>query len=325
MGEAFYDLASLAKPLVTAPLAHAFLDLEADRRFFLGFHERHEQLTVCQLLCHASGLPPWLPFTGEPVAAQLRRGVAHESHPLLRRGQVGVATYSDLNFRLLAELLEAETGVPFMKLGASFTGLSPAPWEEAPAPLPDGPDAEAWRLATDQPLPAADPHLPQDLNARAGMRGHAGFGAKAAQLREWLVRWVPEWAPRMVSEAARSADGEIWGLGLKAAQRGSGRFAELLIRIPEGLGGIHVVEDLHRGLEEGPELGPVGDASAWWFHLGWTGPALFFRPSDACCVALLLKRLGPAGRMIGDRELRQHRRAVLEAWVISQRQAGAWL
>ncbi len=77
-----YDLASLTKPLVTAPLALAFLDLDADRRWALGFHDRDTPLTVRQLLSHSSGLPPWRPFTGEPMAVQLRREVA--GHPLLR-------------------------------------------------------------------------------------------------------------------------------------------------------------------------------------------------------------------------------------------------
>lgn len=113
----FYDLASLAKPLVTAPLALACLDLDADRRWALGFHDRETPLTVRQLLSHSSGLPPWRPFTDEPVAEQLRHPVP--DHPLLRPATPGLATYSDLNYRLLAELVERETGVPFARLGAS--------------------------------------------------------------------------------------------------------------------------------------------------------------------------------------------------------------
>ncbi|HJW09456.1 MAG TPA: serine hydrolase domain-containing protein, partial [Holophagaceae bacterium] len=315
----FYDLASLTKPLVTAPLAHAFLDLDADRRFALGFHDRAEPLTVRQLLSHSSGLPPWAPFTGEPVAAQLRRGLPYGSHPLLQKAVVGDSTYSDLNYRLLAELLEAEAAVPFAQLGATSTDLSPAPWREAPAQLPDGPDAEAWRLATDAPLPAPDPHLPQDLNARAGMQGHAGFGATADQLRAWLPRWVSLWAPRMAQEEARSDVGEIWGLGLKAAHWGAGRFADLLARIPEGMGGVHVIEDPRSGEDDAPELGPLGEASGWWFHLGWTGGALFYRPGDGCCVALLMTRLGPGGRMIDDGALRRRRWATLSAFTAKLR------
>ena len=313
-----YDLASLAKPLVTAPLALAFLDLDADRRWALGFHDRETPLTVRQLLSHGSGLPPWRPFTGEPVAAQLQRLVP--DHPLLRPATPGLATYSDLNYRLLAELLEVETGVPFARLGAA-SGLRPAPWPEAPAEVPDGPDAEAWRLATALPLPPQGPGLPQDANARAGMRGHAGFGATAQDLRRTLGCWVASgWPDRMAVETAAGEDGARWGLGLQVALEGDGRFGRLLSGIPEGLG-CQVLEDPDSA--EPPPLQSAasrpGSPSGWWFHLGFTGPALFFRPSDRTCVALLLHRRGPDGRLLDAEALHARRWALLQAWTTSLR------
>jgi CubicO group peptidase (beta-lactamase class C family) len=261
-----------------------------------------------------------MPFTGEPVAEQLRRGLPYGAHPLFHRAEMGVSTYSDLNYRLLAELIEAETGVPFDKLGAASTGLPSAPWQEAPAQLPDGPDAEAWQLATEARLPAPDPHQPQDLNARAGMRGHAGVGATAAQLRAWLPSWIRDAAPRMVHEAGRSDIGEVWGLGLKAAHWGKGRFTELLSRIPEDSGGLHILEDPRTSVDKAPEMGPLGEASAWWFHLGWTGPALFYRPTDGCCVAVLATRVGPEGGLIDDDAMRRRRWAILDAFTAKLRE-----
>ena len=178
MAAPWFDLASLAKPLVTAPLALARLDLDRDRRGQLGFAERAEPLTVRQLLSHSAGLPPWLPYTGEPLAGQLRRGFPEGAHPKLRRSVPGVSCYSDLGYRLLAELLEQETGSGFTALGAASSGLAPAPWATPPPYAPQGPDQEMWRLAEPGvPFPARDPHLPNDANARAGMRGHAGFAA----------------------------------------------------------------------------------------------------------------------------------------------------
>ena len=312
---AFYDLASLAKPLVTAPLAHAFLDLDADRRFALGLHERGEPLTARQLLCHTGGLPPWRPFTGEPVAAQLRRPAT--GHPLLREAKAGEATYSDLGYRLLAELVEAETGVPFPALGAAMSGLAPAPWREAPVSVPDGPDAEAWRAAEPgRPLPPPDPHLPHDLNARAGMAGHAGFGATAGGLRAWLTVWSRQWAPRMCVEASKEADGSHWGLGLRAAHLGRGRFAELLEGIPLGrLEAPRVVEGAAEDLEPpAPDLAfEPGPPSSWWCHFGFTGPALFFRPEDGACLALLLHRRSPRGGLLDAEALRARRWQLLSA------------
>lgn len=311
---AFYDLASLAKPLVTAPLAHAFLELDADRRFALGFHDREAPLTARQLLCHGAGLPPWRPFTGEAVAAQLRRPVS--GPPLLRDAKPGEATYSDLGYRLLAELIEADTRVSFTQAGAAMSGLSPAPWREAPVQAPDGPDAEAWRAAEPHLAPPPpDAHGPHDLNARAGMAGHAGFGATMPQLRNWLRVWSAQWAPRMCIEASREADGGLWGLGLRAAHHGAGRFAELLARVPMGAG-IHALEAASTDLAEpAPALAvEPGPASAWWCHFGFTGPALFFRPEDGACLALLLHRRGPAGGLLDAEALRARRWKLLEAF-----------
>ena len=89
MARPFFDLASLAKPLVTAPLALALLDLDQDRREQLGFRDRKEPLTVRQLLSHSAGLPPWLPYTGEPLARQLARGFPAGAHPKLVRAAAG--------------------------------------------------------------------------------------------------------------------------------------------------------------------------------------------------------------------------------------------
>jgi CubicO group peptidase (beta-lactamase class C family) len=310
----FYDLASLTKPLVTAPLALAFLDLDIDRRWALGFHDRESPLPARQLLSHSSGLPPWRPYTGESVAAQLRREVPE--HPLLRAATPGMATYSDLNFRLLAELLEAECGIPFAKLGEA-SGLSAAPWRIAPRSVPEGPDAPAWILATEKKLPPTDSCLPHDANARAGMRGHAGFGTTAPQLRNALARWVAaDWPERMAVATAAGEHGTCWGLGLQVAFMSSGRFGQLLSRIPPG-SGLHVLED---PTEEAPLPAPLledepGAPSDWWFHLGFTGPALFYRPSDRCCLGLLLHRRGPAGELLDAEALRARRWAILARFV----------
>jgi CubicO group peptidase (beta-lactamase class C family) len=309
----FHDLASLAKPLVTATLAHAFLDLDADRRWVLGFQDRDEPLTARMLLCHASGLPAWRPFVHEPLADQLRRPLDEGAHPLFARRGVGEAHYSDLNYRLLAELLEQDLGLPWRALGAAL-GLTPAPWPEAPAQLPPGPDREAWNLATDAPFPEPDAAQPHDANARAGMLGHAGFGASAPQLAAVLARWVAAgWPGRMALDAARAADGTIWGLGLQRVMTGPGRFGEILDGVPLGSAGVHVLEDITEAMPApAPRLeGPPGPPSGWWMHTGFTGPALFVRPADGACLALLCHRRGPDGGLLDLETLRARRREVL--------------
>lgn len=315
----FFDLASLAKPLVTAPLALAHLDLDRDRREQLGFSARVEALTVRQLLAHASGLPPWLPYTGEPLAAQLRRGLPPGAHPKLAPGAPGVSLYSDLGYRLLAELLELETGRSFPELGAEASGLSPAPWANPPVFAPQGQDAGFWGLAEPAlPMPGRDPRLPNDANARAGMWGHAGFGATPAQFQASLERWLASGAPlRMAVDTASGADGARWGLGLQRALTGPGRFGTLLAQLPLGRPGVRV------RVQNGTALSPAAPAlaeapgapSAFWFHLGYTGPALFFRPEDGLCLAILAHRMGPDGALLDAETLRARRWEALAALV----------
>ncbi len=308
--EPFFDLASLAKPLVTAPLALARLDLDADRRKVLGFERRLQPLTVRQLLSHSSGLPPWLPFTGEPLGRQLERGFPEGAHPLLRSAVIGTSTYSDLGFRLLAQLLEQETGETFAEL-AKASGLSPAPWDHAPVEIPEGPDAVAWPLAAPEtPLPVRAPHLPHDANARAGMKGHAGFGATPSQMRTAVEGWIDAGFPaRMALETARAEDGTRWGLSLQRVLDGPGRLGSLLAHVPGGFSGVHVVASTEMDLApEAPAAGAEpGVPTEWWMHFGFTGPALFVRPADGTAIVLLLHRRGPGGEMLNLAQLQARR------------------
>lgn len=313
----FYDLASLAKSLVTAPLAHAYLDLEMDRRWQLGFRDRDEPLTVRQLLSHSAGLPPWLPYTGEPLAAQLRRTRLPGNHALLKTAEIGISTYSDLGYRLIAELLEMELGLSWKQLGAAASGLSAAPWKAAPAALPPGQDAGAWGLAEpDLAFPEAASSLPHDANARAGMIGHAGFGASAAQLRGSLERWLAaRWPDRMAVDTARNADGESWGLGL---QRATASYSDLLAGIPLGRPGVHLLESSPSESPMPAQATEMHAATGFWQHLAYTGPALFVRLEDRCCIALLCHRAGPRGKLLSLDQLRDRRRRLLQTMLNDQ-------
>lgn len=313
----FYDLASLAKPLVTAPLAHAYLDLDADRRWQLGFHDRGTPSTVRQLLSHSAGLPPWLPYTGEPLAAQLRRTPLPGDHALLKTAEIGISTYSDLGYRLVAELLELELGLSWKQLGAAASGLGPAPWKLAPTAIPPGQDAGAWGVAEPNlAFPEPDSSLPHDANARAGMIGHAGFGASADQLRSSLERWLAAlWPDRMAVDTAQDADGESWGLGL---QRATSSYSDLLAGIPLGRPGVHMIESPLTEFKTPPRATGTPAATGFWQHLAYTGPALFVRLEDRCCVALLCNRAGPAGELLSIDQLRDRRRQMLQTMLHGQ-------
>jgi hypothetical protein len=149
------------------------------------------------------------------------------------------------------------------------------------------------------------------------MAGHAGFGTSAPQLKAALTRWVAAgWPDRMVVETAAGEDGTRWGLGLQVAFPNGGRFGQLLSRLPTGTG-IQVLEDpTEAAPPEAPPIGAdPGPPSGWWFHLGYTGPALFYRPSDRCCIGLLLHRRGPDGTLLDAEALRARRWAVLSRFV----------
>jgi hypothetical protein len=123
----------------------------------------------------------------------------------------------------------------------------------------------------------------------------------------------------MAVEAAKGEHGARWGLGLQTLSSGGGRFGQLLSSLPSGLG-LHVIED---ATTEAPAPAPAldpdpGGASGWWFHLGYTGPALFHRPADGACIALLLHRGGPGGTMLDMEALRARR------WQALSRFVGQW-
>jgi hypothetical protein len=180
-----------------------------------------------------------------------------------------------------------------------------------------------WALAEPAlAFPPRDPHRPNDANARAGMAGHAGFGAAPALMEAALDRWLASGAPeRMCADTAQGADGTRWGLGLQRALTGSGRFGSLLATLPAGIGGRHLrVHGQARLPAPAPPMDAApGAASAFWFHLGFTGPALFFRPADRLCIAILAHRMGPGGELLDAEQLRARRWAILAAAVASLR------
>lgn len=313
----FFDIASLTKCLVTAPLALIHLGLDKDRRAQLGFRGRPEILTVRQLLSHSAGLPSWLPFTGERLADQLKRGYPAGEHPLIKEGAVGTSLYSDLGFRLLADLLEKETGRNWQELGQELTGLMPAPWNETPVCMPDGPDIEAWHIAEPYfPAPERACGLPHDANARNGMKGHAGFGANPEQLKDWLTRWMQLGFPgRMSVNEACTEEGRIWGLGLQAV---SDDFAVILSQLPTGFNGVHLIESDTKELPILKNNGLSPKSCNFWMHTGFTGPAIFVNHEEGLCIVLLLHRLGPDGQLLDAATLHQRRLSLMEGWISGQ-------
>jgi CubicO group peptidase (beta-lactamase class C family) len=324
-----HDLASLTKPLVTAPLALRHLELDADLAPWLGpvaAATGGPTVTARRLLSHSACLPPWLAYDGGELWRQLAAPLPWDSHPLLRRPtpREGAcpACYSDLGYRLLAEALEAVVGQPWAQLGQALTGLTPAPWPEAPHqyPLPPGPDREAWaRVRPEHPFPPAHASQPHDGNARAGMRGHAGFAADVPALKAWLDLWRHQEATRMALVQAQDAEGTAWGLGLRRLSLSEAPWKACLERWPLD-GRCRVVEVADEDLPPDavlvaplPPAGPSpGGTADWWVHTGFTGPALFYRPEDRACLCLLLHRRGAQGEMLDHASLFRRRLGCLD-------------
>ena len=252
-------------------------------------------------------------------------------HPLLRKGDTLKSVYSDLNFRCLAQLLEVETGKKYSEICVK-RGLPYRPWNDAtqvPIFIPDGPDKETWVLAHPEGVesyPDRKGNLPHDANSRAGMDGHAGAGASAAQYQRSLEAWLAEgWAHKQACATSRSEEGVTWGLGLWNVYDGPGCYGDILERIRrEGNtsleGKVIVVEENTTELSEPIErvVVPVSDSDCgqgnstnWWMHTGFTGPLVFYHTEIKCVIGVLTHRRGPNGELIDiDQRRARHYRAL---------------
>jgi hypothetical protein len=179
--------------------------------------------------------------------------------------------------------------------------------------MPPGADIDAWPIATALPFPEPEPCMSHDANARAGMKGHAGFGARPESAHRWLNTWIQSFPRLMSNDTAHSQDGQIWGLGLQRLMCGCGSFAELLN--DRAIRGVHVIVDDR--IDEPPQIQPhiASNPSDWWFHFGYTGPALFVRPADGTCILICCHRLNYTSELLTIEELRARRWQILSNFI----------
>lgn len=184
-----FDLASLTKPLFTAPTvlgllaAHGALD-EPVAEILAWLPRVPGTPTARALLTHASGLPAELPADGD--AAQVRTWVAQQVRDLAAPSPR--VLYSDVNYWLLGELARACTGEPLPALFARSPTAASGTFSFAQAPadrsVPAGPVAGSARLPHD---PAA---------RRLGPSGHAGAFGTLAGVVDAVVSWLDgAWMP----------------------------------------------------------------------------------------------------------------------------------
>jgi CubicO group peptidase (beta-lactamase class C family) len=298
--DTIFDLASLTKPLATAP---TFLQLwregrvrpedRLDRWLPPPVPPDKAAIRLEQLLAHTSGFPAHRPFY-----RVLRRLPLSRRKPALRRWLLrlplqsppGAETrYSDLGFMALAWVLERVSGAPLdrwtadhickpLGLDLHFPGVNPS----FPAPpKPAVRYAAAERCGWRRRILRGEVH---DDNAHAlgGVEGHAGlFGtAEAAfQLAAGLVR------------AYRGSGPEnFWP---------SGHVRRLLTPVGPGLRAMGF--DVANGSPPacGRRFSPdtVG-------HLGFTGTSLWMDLADDRIVVLLSNRVHPSRWNIRIRDFR---------------------
>ncbi len=304
--ETLYDLASLTKALVTAPLVwHALgqgiLTPEAPAARWLAEWApgRAAGVTVGQLLNHTSGLPAWRALhrearalcpDGDPAAiATQARGLLFESSLEAAPGQV--SCYSDLGYMLLGLLLERALGGPLDALAEALI-FAPLGMRSCRfVRLLDGARILDGVAAT-EPTEAA-PGLAcvsgqvHDENAFAlgGVAGHAGlFGAAQDVARFGQALLAAEGGALAGWPISPSA--VRWAMSTRAAGfDAAGR------RLGSHLGGLDTPSG--DATSAGPLMtaDPVGATVG---HLGFTGTSLWVDRSRRLSVALLTNRVHPS-------------------------------
>jgi CubicO group peptidase (beta-lactamase class C family) len=276
-----FDVASLTKVLVTAPLS-ALAEREGlvwDRP--VGFYlpefkaTKFEDLLVWHLAAHVSGLPAWRPLYAEgfgPSAYSLALG---RLEPEARPGEKVI--YSDMGILVFGEILESvfgeaidllfarEVAAP-LSLRARFGPIDPA---EGVAPTETGNRYEASLCAAlginfggfRTELICGQVH---DANAyyRGGVAPHAGLFATAEDVWKLARGWLSD----------------------------SRRFArDRTPDLPEGRG-------LFWQLKRGAGSAIAGFSDRAFGHTGFTGTSLWIDPDCDAILVLLTNRVHPEVR-----------------------------
>ena len=296
---AWFDVASLTKPMVTAAAAMVLagegrLDLDAPIRSYLP--DAASTGSVAQLLGHAAGCAPHVEFWKRPGVLQRASLVAQAARePATAPGVTAV--YSDLGYITAGAVIERAAGQPLeeaygelvagpLGLGARFVAGGAG----------EGPLAGA--VATERDARGLVCGRVHDENAYygGGVCGHAGLFATIGDVARFAAaitdaaggtprgRLRPEFVLRFLTTAC--APGASWRLGWDTPSR-----------VP----GVS-----HAG-DRWPREHAVG-------HLGFTGTSLWLDLPHRRWVALLVNRVHPTREGTAE-AIKALRRAVGDAVV----------
>ncbi len=296
-----FDLASLTKPLATTVMIMLLVSERKicldDRvtRFFPGFgvFGKHT-VTLRHLLNHSSGLPRWKPyyeeilkgekdgkinFIGSRAAKQYVFTQIHGEKPVSPAGNQSL--YSDLDFMVLGELIEAIGGSPLDRLCQERIFQ---PLELRSTCFIDLTLSRSRRLQADEERIAPTESCPwrkrvlrgevHDDNAYAmgGVAGHAGLFSSAHDIHQLLaclnncLRGVNSFLPQALVQEFLSRDqtvkGSTFALGWDTPSENKSSSGKYFSRNSVG-------------------------------HLGFTGTSIWWDLEKNCHVVLLSNRVHP--------------------------------
>ena len=255
--DAWWDLASLTKVLVTLP---EVLDLVTDLSVPLGSIWPRAAghpigaVTVAEVLSHRAGLPATVRFYERMSGAEAIVDAALQT-PLQKQKQAS-AVYSDIGFLLLGALVQHLSRTPLAASAERRSGL--------PMAAPPGPAVPTEQCPIRNRLIVGEVH---DENAWAmgGSSGHAGAFGTLELVTRAAQAWLDE---RVVSPEMHAQARACWSTGEAGERFGLGWW----LTPTRGLGG--------------PNPGPDG-----YGHSGFVGNRLWLEPSRGYGVVILSNRI----------------------------------
>lgn len=200
-----FDLASLTKALVTAPLTHHYLrshslDLSASLEHWApgtwqsAFSSDLMKVSAEALLAHRSGLPAWRNFwmdhlnEGPAPKPHFKNPIVPDTFARLKALNTAPDTYSDMGYILLGYALEASTGRSLDDLWQAFLkpfGVHASDLAYTPQLDPSDSFVASAYCAIRERLLRGEVH---DENAAAlgGVAGHAGLFGRGPALGSYL-------------------------------------------------------------------------------------------------------------------------------------------
>ena len=274
-----WDLASLTKVVGTMPtvlhlLAIGRLRLDAPVAQYLPRYtgSGRERITLRMLLDHSSGLVSYLPFFTLTATRDSAIALLYRQTP--RHPPGSVVQYSDLNFLLLGQIIEAVTGES-LEANVRRTVLDPAGLApmlyRPPAALADRTAPTGQYRGTPLCCQVND----QNAVRWGGVAGHAGLFATGAA----LARYARLWLNGGVLDGRHLLDSALVRQFLTPAGSGATRLLGWERPDPK-----HRDDSAYGHLLSGQAYG----------HTGWTGTLIWIDPSRDLFLVLLTNRsFGP--------------------------------